>query len=166
MRLMFEIVDSVSDRFVKAVENATESSPEIDLQDYFARFTTDSISNVAFGIASNSLEDPRNEFRKHGKDIIDFSAIDFLTFHFSCSFPQLSRKLHLTANKRNVIKFFYNSFKENMEYRESSSVMKKDFLQILIELKKNASLTLAECAAESFIFFLAGNFVELNSKKI
>lgn len=156
---MFEIIDSIGDKLVGVIENATESSLQIELHEYLARFTTDSISNVAFGMASDSLKDPDNQFRKHGKEILDFNALDFFKFFFTSSFPELSRRLHLTANKRSVIKFFYNTFKENMECRERSKVVKKDFLQILLELKKTSLLTVSECAAESFIFFLAGKII-------
>lgn len=153
---MFEIVESIGDRLVNVIEKATESSLQIELHEFLARFTTDSISNVAFGIESDSLKNSDDEFRKFGKEILNFESLDFLKFFFTSSFPNLSRRLHLTANKKNVIKFFFNTFKENMELRERSKVVKKDFLQILLELKKTALLTVSECAAESFIFFLAG----------
>lgn len=153
---MFDIIDSMGDKLVKVLSAVTETSSQIELHEYLARFTTDNISNVAFGLDSNSLEDSNSEFRKYGKEVLDLDALGFLKFFFSCSFPELSRKMHLTANKKSVIKFFYNTFKDNMEHRERSNIVRKDFLQILLELKKTASLTVAELASESFIFFLGG----------
>lgn len=156
MKLMFDIIDSMGDKLVKVVEAAAKSSTQLELHEYLARFTTDNIASVAFGLESNSLEDSKSEFRKYGKEVLDLDALGFLKFFFTCSFPELSRKMHITANKKSVIKFFYNTFKENMENRERSEVVRKDFLQILLELKKSASLTVAELASESFIFFLGG----------
>lgn len=156
MKLMFEIVDSIGDKLVAVVENATKTSNQTEVHEFLARFTTDSISNVAFGLNSNSLEDSNSEFRKFGKEALDFSSLDFMKFFFTSSFPELSRKMHLTANKKSVIDFFHNTFKQNMEHREQSQIIRKDFLQLLLDLKKKTSLTVSELAAESFIFFLGG----------
>lgn len=153
---MFEIIDMMGDKLVKVVENEIKDSGRIEIHEYLARFTTDNISNVAFGLESNSLEDSDSMFRKMGKEVLDFGTLEFLKFFFTSSFPELSRKMHLTANKRSVIDFFYNTFKANMEQREKHNIFRKDFLQILLELKKTASLTVSELAAESFIFFLGG----------
>lgn len=156
MKLMFEIVNAIGDKLVNVVEKETEISEKIEMHEILAKFTTDSISSVAFGMESNSLEDPDSMFRKMGREIVDFNAMEFFKFLFTCSFPELSRKLHLTANKKSVIDYFYNTFKANMEEREKQNIVRKDFLEILLELKKSASLTVSELAAESFIFFFAG----------
>lgn len=161
MKSMFEIIDMMGDKLVKVVENATSTSSKVEIHEHLARFTTDNISNVAFGLDSNSLEDPDSAFRKHGKEVLDLDALGFLKFFFTSSFPELSRKMHLTCNKKSVINFFYNTFKENVEHRERNNIVRKDFLQILLELKKQAILTVSEMAAESFIFFLGGEFKKL-----
>ena len=153
---MFEIIDNIGDKLVSVIEKKSKSSREIEVHEVLARFMTDNISNVAFGMDSNSLEDENSMFRKRGKEITDLDALGLLKFFFTSSFPELSRKMHLTANKKSVIDFFYNTFKTNMEQRERQNITRKDFLQILLELKKNASLTVPELAAESFIFFLGG----------
>jgi cytochrome P450 family 6 len=156
MKLMFEIIDMIGDKLVTVIENETKTSGMIEVHDYLARFTTDNISNVAFGLESNSLEDADSMFRKMGKEVLDLDALGFLKFFFTSSFPEISRKMHLTANKKQVIDFFYNTFKNNMEHRERHNIVRKDFLQILLELKKTACLTVSELAAESFIFFVGG----------
>lgn len=156
MKSMFEIVDMIGDKLAGVVQNDAKSSEQIEVHELLARFTTDVISNVAFGLESKSLENSDSDFRKYGKKVLDFNGLDFLKFFFTCSFPNMSRKLHLTPNKRSVIDFFYNTFKDNMEHRERSNIVRRDFMQILLELKRNAALTVAEMAAESFIFFLGG----------
>jgi cytochrome P450 family 6 len=158
MKLMFEIIDKIGDKLVTVIENETKTSGMIEVHDYLARFTTDNISNVAFGLESNSLDDFDSMFRMMGKEVLDLDAFGFLKFFFTSSFPGISRKMHLTANKKNVIDFFYNTFKNNMEYRERNNIVRKDFLQILLELKKTACLTVSELAAESFIFFVGEPF--------
>lgn len=160
MKIMFEIINNVGDQFLKAVENKLTSKANIlEMHELVACFTTDSISNVAFGLDSNSLHNSDSSMRRYGKEILEFSPIGFLKLLFTSSFPELSRKMHLTANKKRVIDFFFNTFKTNIEHREINNLYRKDFLQLLLDLKRKQSLTVAELAAESFIFFLGGTFL-------
>lgn len=67
--------------------------------------------------------------------------------------------------------FMKNIVKETMEFRESNNVNRKDFIQLLMELRKtttkmsndndldddfNESLTLEQCTAQVALFYLAG----------
>lgn len=72
--------------------------------------------------------------------------------------------------------FFYKVVKETIEYREKNNVTRNDFLQLLIQLRRDGQLdggkpedkvkvedsketlglTMEEAAAQAFIFFLAG----------
>lgn len=158
MKLMFDTVHVIGDHFMSSLENATKSSNEMEMHEWLARFTTDVISSVAFGMDSNSLNNPQADMRKYGKEILDLGTSGFLKFLFTSSFPELSRKMHITANKRSVIDFFYTTFRKNIEQRERTQSFRKDFIQILLELKKSSSLTVSELAAESFIFFLGGEY--------
>lgn len=158
---MFDTVQIISDQLVNIIENSIKTSSKAEVHDIVARYTTDVISNVALGLDSNSLNNPNSEIRKRGKDVLDFGAMELLRFHFTCSFPDISKKLHLTANKPNVIDFFYNTFRKNIEQREFSKSNHNDFMQILLELKKSSTLTVDELAAESFLFFLGGKIVLL-----
>lgn len=51
--MMFEIINVIGDRFVKAIEKATKISDLIDLSSWSQRFTADNIGNTAFGFESN-----------------------------------------------------------------------------------------------------------------
>lgn len=157
--MMFDIVNHIGDKLVTRIQNSLSSAPQrLEMHDIVARFTTDVISSVAFGLDSDSLNNENSPIRKYGKDVVDMKPIDFVKFHFSRAFPGLSRKFHLTVNKPDVIDFFYNTFRRNIEERENSEVMHRDFLQILLELKKSSTLGVDELAAESFIFFLGGEY--------
>ena len=154
---MFEIIDTVAGQFIDTVKNELKSNSRVlEMQELISCFTTDSISNVAFGLNSGSLNNSNSSMRKYGKEILDFSPLGFLKLLFTSSFPELSRKIHLTANKRCVIDFFFNTFKANIEHREINNLYRKDFLQLLLDLKRKRNLSVEELAAESFIFFLGG----------
>lgn len=160
MKMMFEIVEQLANTLVDVVEENSLQSSERSVQicDLLARFTTDSISSVAFGIDGNSLQNADSIVRKHGKDILDYSALDFLKFFFLGCYPNLCRKLRMKVNKVKPTEFFYNTFKKNLEYRERNNIKRNDFLQILMELRKTSSFSVADLAAESYLFFIAGEF--------
>jgi len=156
MKNMFGIIDLIGTKLVSVVESAIAVNAEIELHEFLVLFTTDIISDVAFGLDSNCLENPNSEFRKYGKEVLDLTPLGFLKFFFTTSFPELSRKMHVTVHKQSVIDFFHNLFRQNMEHRERTNVVRKDFLQILLELKKTSGLTISELAAECFIFYIGG----------
>lgn len=163
MKMMFEIVEQLADTLVDVAEKASLKSDTQSVQicDLLARFTTDSISSVAFGIDGNSLQNADSIVRKFGKEILDYSPMDLLKFFFLGCYPNLGRKLKMKVNKENTTEFFYKIFKENMEYREANSIKRNDFLQLLMELKKTSSFSMSDLAAESYIFFIAGTREEV-----
>lgn len=160
---MFEIVDQLADSLVNEAEKASLDSTARGVQicDLLARFTTDSISSVAFGIDGKSLQNADSIVRKFGKEILDYTAMDFLKFFFLGCYPNLGRKLKMKVNKETTTDFFYKIFKQNMEYREANNIKRNDFLQLLMELKKNSSFSMSDLAAESYIFFIAGKKFEI-----
>ncbi len=153
---MFDTIDLIADRFVETIKKSLTKSSSLEMHELTCRFTTDSIANVAFGLDCDSLDCEHSEMRKQGRDVTDFGALDFLKFFFTASFPEFSRKIRMTANKKGTIDYFYNTFKLSFEHREKNGILRKDFLQLLLELKKKHSLTIDELAAEAFIFFLGG----------
>lgn len=53
------------------------------------------------------------------------------------SFPKLSRALHLKKIPTDVAKFFYDFVAQTVNYREQTKITRKDFLQLLIDMKNN-----------------------------
>lgn len=83
--------------------------------------------------------------------------------------------LPITYVDKSVEKFIFSVMKENLDYREKNNVTRKDFFQLLIQLRNSGtvqldnewetvikcdenqkSLTLNGMAAQLFIFFLGG----------
>jgi cytochrome P450 family 6 len=52
MKLMFDIVNTIGDKFVEVTDKEISKSPKMEVGQILARFTTDVISNVAFGLDS------------------------------------------------------------------------------------------------------------------
>lgn len=156
MKTIFDLVDEIGDRFVRAIDKELQISNALEMHELLARFTTDIIGSVAFGIECNCLEDPNTDFRKFGKKSCHLDAVGMFKFIFTSMFPDISRKLGIPLHSRDVIDFFVSTFLQTIEYREKNNIKRNDFIQLLLGLKETSSLTNLELAAEGFIFYIGG----------
>lgn len=145
----------------------------VEIKDLLTRFTTDVIGSCAFGIECNSLKDPNTEFRKYGKKVTRQGVTDVIKLVIYKNFPRLAKFMKLRVISADVSNFFIDVVKQTIDHREQNSVVRNDFMQLLIQLKNNGQLedddnlkisknlsdfklSFNEIAAQSFIFFLAG----------
>ncbi|XP_030080916.1 cytochrome P450 6a2-like [Drosophila hydei] len=170
MKFMFPTVIKVSEEFVKVM---LEEVPDktggaiIEIKDLMARFTTDVIGTVAFGIECNTLRNPITDFRKMGQKSFTDMRHGVLLTAFQFSFPNLAKKLGMRMIPEDVHQFFMSLVKETLAIREKENIKRNDFMQMLIELKQKGSFTMdngevvtgldvGELAAQVFVFYLAG----------
>lgn len=107
------------------------------LQIFLFRFTTDVISSIAFGLECNSLKNPEADFRVFGKKCI--SVHPFKTsMLFFCSTILDILKIPLTPH--DATKFFLSVFSEVIDYRRKNYTVRKDFLNLLIQLMDNGEV--------------------------
>lgn len=157
MKMMFEIVDNIGDKFVSAIIKDLQVSNDIEISEWLARFTTDVIGNIAFGIDCNCIENPETEIRKHGKNLFRVDTpLRALNMLFVNSFQKLSRLMGLMINPKDSSDFFLKIFSDTIKYREESKIERNDFIKLLLQMKENGKLTFKEMAAESFIFYFGG----------
>ncbi|KAJ1525389.1 hypothetical protein ONE63_010204 [Megalurothrips usitatus] len=181
IKYMFQ---TITDCSVFLAEHITESVKknggqyEEDMRELAARFSTDIISSVAFGVESNSMKNPNSEFRRMGQKTfepcLDVSARQLLTF-LGAGIMQFFRIRGFPAD---VDKFFTNMVSELVAYREANNVERADMLNLLIKLKNGGSvspnghgpedkskangdddrikLTEKQIVGQVFVFFLAG----------
>lgn len=81
---------------------------------------------------------------------------------FTFMFPSFSRKMGLKFFDDDVIDFYTRIAKDAAGYREANNISRKDFLQLLLDIKNgNVSMddvpfTMDDLAAQAFVFFIAG----------
>lgn len=84
------------------------------------------------------------------------------------AFPKFAKKLHMRQFSKTLSHFFMNVVGDNVKHREDTNDSRKDFLNMLIQLKNKGSidgefstdvkkLTLNEIMAQAFLFFFAGS---------
>ena len=158
LKMMFQTVLDVSDHLIEVLDKETADSGQLELKDLMARFTTDVIGSVAFGIECNSLNDKTAKFYEMG--LKSFGGINFVKRFMTMSYRNLARKLHVKSIPEDISKFYMDVVKDTVSYREKNpDVKRNDFMNLLIQMKNSKgsdSLTIDQIAAQSFVFFLAG----------
>lgn len=98
-------------------------------------YTTDVIGSCAFGLECNSFKEPDSLFIKYGQKVFTRNTMDQIKDIFTNSFPRLALQLRLKSTSTDVSNFFRNVVNETVSYRERNNISRKDFLQLLIDIK-------------------------------
>lgn len=71
--------------------------------------------------------------------------------------PDLAKKFGIKVLNPQEERFFLDMVQDTVAFREKNSYTRKDFLQLLIDLKKeDPAFSIEQIAAQSFLFFVAG----------
>ncbi|XP_039312723.1 cytochrome P450 6k1-like [Solenopsis invicta] len=170
MKQMFVILKECGEELAKYLDSKAQTRDSIEIKDTFGRYTTDVIMSAAFGIKSNCIEEPNNEYRVQGKKIFDVNSIKLAMFFFA---PQILDFFSIPFTERSVTDFYMKMFRETVEYRQANQIVRPDFMNLLIQLMERgyvdpeddrkttvssniSKLTMAEATAQGFVFFAAG----------
>lgn len=176
MKMMFQTFVTCTAGLEDILEEYSRIQDPIDIKDVVSRFTTDIIGSCAFGINCNSLKNPDSEFRQFGKKIFE---PDFKRRMKNWLFFAVPRDILISLGVKQmnteIERFFMDVVKNTVEYREKNNIHRKDFMQLLLQLKNQGKVnddenlnevskdheaghnfTLNELTAQCFVFFLAG----------
>lgn len=177
IKYMLETILNCGNQMAEVLLNNAHNNEEVEMKDTMARFTTDVIGSCAFGLECNTMKHPNTKFRQMGRRAFTQTISDMLKIIVIYAYPSIAKIFGFGIFAPCVTNFFRNVVKDTMEYRETNNVTRKDFLQLLIQLKQNGQLddenhnqcdtqeqitpegtrlTFDEAAAQAFIFFLAG----------
>ncbi|XP_023288948.1 uncharacterized protein LOC105696179 [Orussus abietinus] len=162
LKEMFYLILECGNGLEKYLEHVTANDPVLDCRDVTSRFTTDVIGTCVFGLNLSSLSDEESDFRKMGRKVFDTRLPNLVRNWFREAFPWIYRHFGHYIFSMEVMNFFLNSIIGTMEYRKKNNIVRKDFLQMLIELRDNPEkigdihLTDSLLASQAFVFFVAG----------
>lgn len=147
----------------------------VDMREISARFATNIIASVAFGIDINCIEDPDTDFRVYGRKAFELSFKTAVVQSLSFISPALLKFFKVRVTNKEVETFVVSVVEQTLRYREENNVVRKDFFQLMVQLRNAGhvesdgqwnvsvskdqsvkSLTMNEMAAQAFIFYLAG----------
>ena len=178
---MFPIIRScglVLDEYL--VKNVKQGIDVFEFRDLLARYATNIISSVAFGIENDCINNPDHIFRRMGAKFFKTSAKNGIRNALQFTVPKLFHKLQIKTVDQDIEDFIFSIIKQNVEYREKTNFTRNDFMQLLIQLKNHGvvsadgakneqedsksetfrKLNLGELAAQAFVFFVAGKQIK------
>jgi cytochrome P450 family 6 len=140
MRILFHLVKECAEDLCRYLDGFAQKEENVDLRDVLARYATDNISSCAFGVKSNSLRNPHSKFREMGEKIIAPGSWTNMHRLFRYTCPSLLKYFNIKSFSDEVTNFFVNVVKETLDYREKNNIERKDFLNLLIQLKKKIDI--------------------------
>lgn len=175
LKAMFSTLINCGSSLQSFLENVAKEGKLLDTRDLAARHTTNVIASVGFGIDVDTIAEPNNEFRKYGRKIFEPNVMNAIRFFLKFIAPEVMEALPMKSHDAKVEEFFRSVVKQNLEHREKNNVTRKDFFQLLIQLRNTGTvqlddqwetvikaddnqktLTEDEILAQTFVFFGAG----------
>ncbi|XP_014616608.1 PREDICTED: probable cytochrome P450 6a14 [Polistes canadensis] len=162
LKEMFGLIIECADHYENYLEKIVSRGEPIECRELTAKFTTDVIGSCAFGLEMNAIGDEDSEFRKMGRSVFEVSFLNILRNRIRNMAPWLLNILIYFIRRDKVTAFFKGSIVNTIKYREDNNIYRNDFVNLLMELKKNPEklngieLTDDLLAAQAFVFFLAG----------
>lgn len=139
MRLMFELVTECADDVMKHFQRKVENGEKInvEMKDFFARYTNDVIASCAFGIKINSFTDPDNEFFVKGKKIANFGGpLGMLKMFVLLLVPKIGHFLNLKIFSDSLVESFKSNIMKTIETRKMKNIVRPDMINIIMQLRE------------------------------
>lgn len=188
LKAMFSIIrdcGSVLENYL--VSNVKNGVDVFEFRDLMARYNTNIISSVAFGIDNDCINDPNHIFRKMGAKFFEATFVNGFRIMLSFLTPKIFHKIGMKMVVDDVEDFMISIVKQTVEYREANNFSRNDVMQMLIQLKNQGyvsvdkgdndgeevkkgpndlnKLNMNQLAAQAFVFFIAGELGRINLVK-
>lgn len=156
------------------MNRAAHNQEVIEAREITARYATNVIASVAFGLETNCIDDLDAPFRKYGRKFFDVNIKNGIRWFGMFVCPQLLKILKMRLIDKDVEDFMINVVEQTLELREKNKMVRKDFFQLLVQLRNSGTVQLddqwetvitndnckqfsvKELAAHAFVFFIAG----------
>lgn len=176
LRAMFPLVCARAKRLQNSlVATTNDGAKTLDAREVMARYTTDFIGSVGFGLDPDSLNNDNSEFRQLGARIFDVTLPRAIVAICKAVFPNMFKHLKFLGQKlEDDILGLVNQIMKQRGYKPSG---RNDFIDLLLELREKEHIAVESLervepggkpslvqlhlddkllAAQAFIFFAAG----------
>ncbi len=157
MKFMFSTVldigERLSERLNAVVSESVNQCVEVEMKNFWARYTTDVIGSCAFGLECNTLNDKDAVFREMGRQVFEEPRRSMGAQMLITQVKEWANFFGIKQLPDKPAEFFLNIVQETLAYRRSNNIERKDFMHLLIDLKNNpnpelGTITDTEIAAQ------------------
>lgn len=153
LKLMFETILQISEGLTKTIDKDSQSG-SLEIKDVLARFTSDTIGNIAFGIDCDSLNEKDSKFFEMAVKSMD--SFDFIKRLVLMGYKKLARAMHIKLTPSDVSAFYEETVKSIVAYRSHNNIKRPDLMNSLMNMLSDESLNISQVCAQSFFYFVAG----------
>nr|ADP69289.1 cytochrome P450 [Locusta migratoria manilensis] len=142
MKPMFVLMKEVCDTLVRVLEQeGPEAMPDgLEAWRLCMRYTTDVVSSCALGVTGRTLEDKDSVLADMCRRLLAPTFMTNLKIAVAFTSPTLADVLRIRIMPLDVHNFVYKWVTETVAQREQGNVQRKDYLQLLVELKARGYL--------------------------
>lgn len=139
LKLMFALMEVCGEKLKEQLEIDSKDGKTVDAKNMLARFTMEMIASCAFGIDANTISDENSEFYKKLGGTLSSSKLRFIRRLIFIFFPSLLKTLRINVVRPELNEFVTNVVRDTVEYRKKNNIKRNDFVDLLINIKKNKS---------------------------
>lgn len=137
LKAMFSSLVNCEEAVKNNLEKAVNDNEMVDIRDLASNITVNFITSVAFGIDSNSIDNPNSEFRECSRKLSAPGLRNGLRLAVMFVVPALMKYMpFFKCVDQDVEDFIFSVVKQNLKLREENKVVRKDFFQLLVQVNK------------------------------
>lgn len=150
--------------FVKEITRVSKTAPYIDAQDYYGRYTLDSIGEIAFGNSIDSLHAPENPFARAFDQANEATTYRFVNPFWKLTTYLLPSEYKLRKSCKVLHDFSFQIIKERREFLANGGEA-NDVLSRFIQMKDDDGKPFSDTYLRDVVlnFILAGRDTTANT---
>lgn len=175
LKAMFSTLIDCARPLQEHLEQYADRPESAEVRDICSRFTMNIIASTAFGIEIDCFANPNEDFLRHGRKFFELSLNNVLRQLLSSVAPGLMKALKIRLFDKEMADFMITMVEQNLKHREEQQVVRKDFFQLLVQIRNggverdgewatkiksgeenNKSMSIEEVAAQAYLFLIAG----------
>ncbi|KAH8277278.1 hypothetical protein KR026_008650 [Drosophila bipectinata] len=179
LKAMYGTSEDIGDKMVAHLQKVLPDQGflEVDIKKVLQNYAIDIIGSTIFGLDVNSFENPNNKFRNLVTLAQPKNRFGAMFFMMLFLLPSVAKMLFRIGLKNPVGLAMLEIVRETIEHREKHGIVRKDLLQLLMNLRNTGkieendekcfsiqktpegqikAISLEALTAQAFIFYIAG----------